>query len=207
MTEQPPPEVTPPPERPNRHQPIPEPDVMPKWVPVLIGVVLVTLAALAVMTGLRYRDNTLVRMVRGNRPARPPVNAPAPPGEPEPGASLVYSGSAGDQVPGANTPPPGNARAEIAGGAGGVEAIMRTRTRRGMVVKAEPPDAMIFVNDMPIGQASQFDSDDEVYEFAQPGSYTVRIIAPGHRDKVFLVTAAEDAATDVAHLQAKLEKQ
>ena len=76
-----------------------------------------------------------------------------------------------------------------------------------MVVKVEPADAMVFVNEIPIGQASQFDSEDEVYEFAAPGSYTVRFSAPGYRDKTFLVTSAEDAATDVAHLEAKLEKQ
>ena len=38
---------------------------MPRWVPVLIGVILVVMAGLAVYTGLRYRDDdTLTEHVR-----------------------------------------------------------------------------------------------------------------------------------------------
>ncbi len=48
---------------------------MPRWVPIAIGVVLVTLAALAVVTGLRYRDQTLVRIVQPHQRA---VRATAP---------------------------------------------------------------------------------------------------------------------------------
>ena len=41
---------------------------MPRWVPIVIGVVLVTMAALAVYTGLRFRDDgTLTAHVKPRR--------------------------------------------------------------------------------------------------------------------------------------------
>src|SRR5512132_2554423 len=91
---------------------------MPRWVPVAIGVVLVALAALAVITGLRYRDQTLVNIVQPHqRTVRP--NAPAPPGEPEPGASLMFPGDASN-VPPAREAVGGSSRAQISGAPGGV---------------------------------------------------------------------------------------
>ena len=45
-----------------------------------------------------------------------------------------------------------------------------------------------------------------MYEFAQPGSYTVRIDSPGYREKMFVVTAAENAKDEVAVITAKLER-
>lgn len=183
----------------------PEAAPMPRWVPVAIGVVLVALAALAVMTGLRYREGTLVQMVpsRTERTA----TSPAPPGEPEAGASLVLHGENGQNIPNANEPVSGDARAVVTGGPDGVSATVRTWARRGVVFEVEPGDAMLYVNDMPIGEARQFDSMDEAYELPHAGSYTVRIVADGYRERQFIVTAADDAQQDVARLRVTLEKQ
>ena len=180
----------------------PSPELMPRWVPVAIGVVLVTLAALAVVTGLRYRDNTFVQMIKPRQHVQR-ANAPAPPGEPEPGGSLVLSG---DGVPASETPP-GSARAEITGGSGGVSAILRLDARRGMTVNADPSDAVVYVNNVLVGQAKQLDSEDEIYDFATPGSYTVLVTAPGFKEKRFVVDASDHAATDVARIKTKLEKE
>lgn len=173
---------------------------MPRWVPVLIGIVLVLIAALAVWTGVRYRHPTLANgIVKSRRPARP-IPGAGPPGEPEPGSSLIYPGEA----PTASAPIPGKTRVEITGGGTqGVSAVMRFWARRGMTFNVTPDDAIVYVNDTPIGSASQWTG---VYEFAQPGSYTVRIDAPGYREKMFVVTAAENAKDEVATITAKLER-
>lgn len=179
------------------------PDVappMPRWVPVLIGVMLVLIAALAVWTGIRYRHPTLANgIVKSRRPARPMTGA-GPPGEPEPGSSLVLP----DQAPTASAPVPGRTRVEITGGgAQGITAVMRLWARRGMTINATPEDAMVYVNDTPIGAASQWTG---VYEFAQPGSYTVRLVAPGYKEQMFVITAAENAKDEVANIRANLEQ-
>src|SRR5438876_9459531 len=160
MTEQPQPE----------HDRSDEPAPMPAWVPIAIGIVLVTLAALAVITGMRYRDQTLVRIVQ---PRRPPLRAtaPAPPGEPEPGASLIF--------PTTNVPA---SHADISGASG----MPRFVARRGLRTNVIPTDAVVYVNDVAIGQANQFDSADEEYDFAAPGNYTVRFVAPGYKEKQFI---------------------
>ncbi|HEV7923246.1 MAG TPA: PEGA domain-containing protein, partial [Thermoanaerobaculia bacterium] len=184
------------------HQPheVPEPALFPKWVPLLIGLVLVALGALVVFTGLRYRTSTLVNMVRP-RPPRPAARpAPAPPGEPEAGGSLM----SGDNTPVANEPVNGKARAVITGGgAEGVASTVRIWARRGMTLSVVPADAVVYVNDVAIGEAKQFDGPDEVYDFAQPGSYTVRLVAPGYKEAQYVVTAADDAKTEVARIEAK----
>lgn len=189
------------------HEPheVPEPPLFPRWVPVLIGVVLVTLASLAVFTGLRYRGGTLVNVVR----PRPPQKrlSPAPPGEPQPGASLVFPGEAGDNAPVANAPVAGKARAVISGGAAGISSTVRIWARRGMMINAVPDDAVVTVNDLVIGQAKQFNSPDEIYDFPAPGSYTVRLSAPGYKDQQFIVTAADTAAQEIATIDARLKKQ
>ena len=174
---------------------------MPRWVPVAIGVVLVTLAALAVVTGLRYRDQTLVGMVQSReRPLR--AAAAAPPGEPEPGASLMFPGDASN-VPAARSTEGDSSHEEITGGPGGV---LRLSARRGMRINVTPADAVVYVNDLAIGQARQFDSVDEEYDFAAPGRYMVRLSAPGYKDRTFAVTAGEDATSEVARIEVKLEK-
>jgi hypothetical protein len=184
----------------------PEPAPLPRWVPVAIGVLLVVLGALAVATGLRYRQDTLVGMVRtsGNRVQAP--STPAPPGEPEAGASLVMPGGANENVPTANEAVTGNSRAVVSGGPGGVSSQVRVWARRGVIFEITPPEAMVYVNDMPIGEARQFDSADEAYELPHPGSYTVRLVADGYRERQFVVTAAEDAQRDIARLNVALAK-
>ena len=178
-----------------RERDIVEESSMPRWVPIAIGIVLVTLAALAVLTGMRYRDQTLVRIVQPHqRPVR--ATAPAPPGEPEPGASLMFPGDA------ANVPP---AHADVAGRAG--SQVVRMSARRGLRTNVTPSDAIVYVNDVAIGQANQFDSETEEYDFAAPGNYTIRLIAPGYKERTFIVTADENAKAEVAALDVKLEKQ
>src|SRR5689334_18797317 len=84
MTEQP--ASTPEPPR-ERH--VPDQAGLPSWVPALIGIVLVVMAALAVYTGIRFRNPTLANgIIRNRRPPR--MTGGGPPGEPEPGASLVF---------------------------------------------------------------------------------------------------------------------
>src|SRR6202008_326768 len=105
-----------------------------------------------------------------------------PPGEPEPGSSLVFPGDAADNTPAAREPVTGRARAEITGTGNVVTSTTRLWARRGMITKVVPDDAMIAVNDLVIGQAKQFDTMDEVYDFPAPGSYTIHISAPGYKD-------------------------
>lgn len=178
---------------------------MPRWVPIAIGVVLVTLAALAVLTGLRYRDNTLVGIIRPQSESR--RTAPAPPGEPEAGASRVFSGRTGANVPPANIEldeqEPGTS---VSGGPGGVSSLVRMRARRGMQFRTEPRDAVVYVNDVAVGRASEFDRGEEVYDFAEAGSYNVRLEAPGFEPRHYLVTASWDAPQDIARIEAKLTR-
>lgn len=178
---------------------------MPRWVPIAIGGVLVTLAALAVVTGLRYRDETLVRIVQPH-PRTMHATAPAPPGEPEPGASLMFPGDAAN-VPAAREPASGSSHAEITGGRNGVNVVPKLWARRGLRTNVTPSDAVVYVNDVAIGQANQFDSEDEEYDFAAPGSYTLRLVAPGYKEQTFIVTAADSASQEVARIEAKLQKQ
>ena len=180
-----------------------EPVVMPKWVPVTIGLVLVAMAALAVYTGIRYRNPPLVNgIIRMRRPARPITGGGAP-GEPGPGASVVLPGDSGDNAPSPNTPLTSTARAEISGTGSVITGIMHLTARRGMTVNVTPDDAMIIVNDTPVGMASQLRWP---YEFAAPGSYTVRINAPGYKEQAFIVTASDNATPEVVTVNATLQK-
>src|SRR5712671_6716202 len=180
---------------------------MPRWVPAVIGVVLVAMAALAVYTGLRYREPTLANgVVKSRRPARPMTAGSGPPGEPEPGASLLFPGDAADNAPAAREAITGSARAEITGTGHGITSTMRMWARRGMITNVVPDDAMVSVNDLVIGQAKQFDKPDEIYDFPAPGSYTIHISAPGYKDQQFVVTVAEDAKQEIARLDVKLTR-
>ena len=191
----------PPPQTPDEREP--EAAQLPPWVPTLIGAVLVILAGLAVYTGLQYRNSTIVSVVKPRRV--PAANSPAPPGEPQPGASLVFPGDAGDNAPVAHPPVTGKSRATVVGTGHDIEATVRIWARRGMTTAVTPPDALVYVNDVAVGQANQFAS--QPYEFPQPGSYNVRVTAPGYRDRAFVVTAADNAKEEIATIQAKLNKQ
>lgn len=179
----------------------PEPGSLPSWVPVLIGALLVVIAALAVYTGLHYRDEqSLTAQIHPRK--RPMTNAP--PGEPGAGESLVLNGESGENAPVANAPVTGEARAVISGDTRGVQSTVRIWARRGMVLNVLPEDATVYVNDLLIGQVRQFNTMDEVYDFAEPGSYTVKIIAPNGAEKTFIVTAGDEAKQEVARISAKL---
>jgi hypothetical protein len=179
---------------------------MPPWVPAVIGVVLVAMAALAVYTGIRYRTPPLANVViKPRQPARVTSGGSGPPGEPEPGASLIFPGDA-DNTPTAHEAVSGNARAEITGTGHGITSVVRIWARRGMILNVVPDDAMVAVNDIVIGQAKQFSTMDEVYDFPAPGSYTIHISAQGYKDQQFVVTAADDAKLEIARLDVKLEK-
>lgn len=191
----------PPPQPPEDHEP--EAAQLPPWVPTLIGAVLVILAGLAVYTGLQYRNNTIVSVVKPRRV--PAANTAAPPGEPQPGASLVFPGDSGDNAPVAHPPVTGNSRATIVGTGHDVEATVRIWARRGMTTTVTPPDALVYVNDVAVGQANQLST--QPYEFPQAGSYNIRITAPGYRDRTYVVTAADNAKDEIATIQAKLDKQ
>jgi PEGA domain len=177
--------------------------VMPKWVPAVIGVVLVTMASLAVYTGLRYRNPPLANgIVKIRRPARPITGGGAP-GEPGPGGSLVLPGESGDNAPSPNAPIAGHSKIEIDGAKGAIAVIPHFTARRGMTLNAVPEDAMVFINDTPVGTANQIRS----YEFPAPGSYTVRIVAPGYKDEQVIVSAADNATPEVVTVNATLRKQ
>ena len=182
--------------------------LMPKWVPPMIGIVLVALAGLAVYTGVAYRRDTLaggiVRVPRTQPHSQPGNGAP---GEPGPGGSLVFPGDTGDNAPTASAPVSGHAHTELTGGgAGGIVTTNRLWARRGMMMTITPDDAMIYVNDLPVGEAKQFHGQDQVYDFPQPGSYTVRVEAPGYKPERFIITASDTAKQEVAGIKLALVK-
>lgn len=193
MTEEPPRE---------RHAP-PEAPALPTWVPTVIGLVLVAMAALAVYTGLRYRNPTLANgIIKRRNPPRAMTNGGAP-GELEPGGSLVFPGAS----PHANEPVPSRNRVDIGGGPQGVAATVRMNARRGLLTNIVPEDAMVYVNGLAIGQAKQFNTMDEVYDFPAPGSYTVRVSAPGYKDREYIVIADDSAKAEIARIDVKLDPQ
>jgi hypothetical protein len=44
---------------------------------------------------------------------------------------------------------------------------------------------------------------DEVYDFAEPGSYNIKLVSPGGAEKSFVITAADDAKQDIARISWK----
>ena len=169
-----------------------EPSTLPGWVPTAIGVVLVLMAALAVYTGLRYRSPTLANGII--KPRRPPraMTGGGPPGEPEAGSSLVFPGDAADNTPGTAGAPDRNA--------------IHLSARRGMILSVVPDEAMVFVNGLAIGEARQFNTMDKVYDFPAEGTYMVRIVAAGYKERQFVITAADGAAQEIARIDTKLDR-
>src|SRR3954453_21594045 len=102
-------------------------------------------------------------MVRPRKPAR--QTAAAPPGEPEAGASLMFPGESGDNAPVAHDPVSGPSHAVVSGGRTGVVSTIRMWARRGMITAVVPGDALVYVNEIAIGQADQFNTEDEIYDF------------------------------------------
>ena len=180
-------------DEPHSHERHPhDPSTLPGWVTTAIGVVLVLMAALAVYTGLRYRSPTLANgIIRTRRPPRAMTGGGAP-GEPEAGSSLVFPGDAANNTPGTNLAPDKNA--------------IRLSARRGMILNVVPDEAMVFVNGLAIGEARQFNTMDKVYDFPAEGTYVVRIVAPGYKERQFVITAADGAAQEIARIDAKLTK-
>ena len=75
-----------------------------------------------------------------------------------------------------------------------------------MILNVLPDDAMVFVNGLAIGEARQFNTMDKLYDFPAAGSYTIRIVAPGYKERQFVITAADDAVQEIARIDAKLVK-
>ncbi len=181
MTEQPP--LAEPPR--DRH--VPDQPVLPNWVPTLIGVVLVIMASLAVYTGLRYRNPTLANgIIKTRRPPRA-MTGGGPPGEPEPGASLVFPETAPTT------------------GAPAAAGAVQMSARRGMITNVLPDDAMVYVNGVVIGEARQFNTMNKVYDFPAEGSYTVRLVAPGYKESQFVIVASGSAQQEIARIDLKLQ--
>src|SRR5438132_14110608 len=184
MTEQPP--------EPPRERHVPEEPGLPSWVPTAIGIVLVIMAALAVYTGLRYRNPTLANgIIKTRRPPRA-MTGGGPPGEPEAGSSLVFPGDSADNTPGTTVAPDRSA--------------VHLSARRGMILSVAPDEAMVFVNGLAIGEARQFNTMDKVYDFPAEGTYMVRIVAAGYQERQFVITAADGAAQAIARIDTKLDR-
>lgn len=173
----------------------PEPLDLPAWIPSMIGIVLVAMASLAVYTGLHGRSRPLSlspHAVSNPEPASGLAESGAP-GEPQAGASRVVHGAMGETVP----EPADN---ELSDG----ENLM---ARRGMLLHVLPEDAVVQVNDQPIGQAIQFRAREEAYEFADPGDYRIRLTAAGYEDAVYVVTADETAPDELVVIEARLVRK
>src|SRR3989442_2137875 len=88
--------------------------LMPTWVPTVIGVILVVMAALAVYTGLRFRNPTLSNgVIKTRRPPRA-MTGGGPPGATEAGASLVFSRRPADDTTAPGPSPPNTPHAHPA---------------------------------------------------------------------------------------------
>jgi len=180
MTEQP--------NEPPRERHVPDQAQLPGWVPTAIGIVLVIMAALAVYTGLRYRNPTLAGSIIKTRHPPRAMTGGGPPGEPEPGASLVF---------------PENAPTAQAGTLAGKAAMS---ARRGLITNVLPDDALVYVNGVVIGEAKQFNTMNKVYDFPAEGSYMIRLVAPGYKEAQFAVTASDNAQQEIARIDAKLPR-
>jgi hypothetical protein len=176
------------PTEPPRERHVPDQPQLPAWVPTAIGIVLVIMAALAVYTGLRYRNPTLANgIIRTRHPPRA-MTGGGPPGEPEPGASLVFPENA----------PTAEART-VTG-----NAVMTAR--RGLITNVLPDDALVYVNGVVIGEVKQFNTMNKVYDFPSEGSYTIRVVAPGYKEAQFVITASNNAQQEIVRIDVRLQR-
>ena len=184
---------------------LPPPVKMPRWVPIAISLVLIAMAAGAIWTGLRHRDVPFWKaapVAQGSR-----VQQGGVPGEPEPGSSRVMHGPGGEIVaaPGV-TDTAQRSRLVIQGDANSVTPTVRVEASRGMLVDVRPADAVVYVNDQLIGEARQFLTRDQAWEFAEPaGTYKVVVVAPGYKALQYDVIANPGARDELAVVRGELE--
>jgi len=189
-----------------------QPIVLPVWVAPAIGLALVAIAGMAAWTGFRQRTSTDVKYVlTGPQLTGPKTSMPddsgGAPGDPGPGASRLVQSETGGEVPRAEPIPEGELpRATIEGNAGGVVPTSSLEVRRGIAFDCDRPDAMVYVNDLPIGEAGQFAAKDQPYEFSQEGSFSVRVVAKDGTETRFTVVASAGAETDVKVIAVRLAK-
>lgn len=181
---------------------------LPRWVPITISLVLLAMAFLAVYTGLTQRDRRLGRALRRVPGVAQIQDRGGAPGEPEAGASRMVHGEAGDSIP---VPLPADAartRVAVSGDANGVVPSIHLSARRGVLLRVDPADAVVYVNDKAMGTASQFSTAEQIWEFPNVpgGTFTVRLVAPGYHEYEYVVTADAAAETEVAVLEVKLAK-
>lgn len=197
-------------ERPRHVDVVDESTKLPRWVPLTIGALLIAIASAAVYTGVTYRRQGLGRAFR-RLPMVGRIDRGGAPGEPEAGASRIMHGDAGDAVP-----PPGTAgsdddevRVAIIGGPDGVVPSIKLAARRGIIIRVDPSDAVVYVNDRAMGTAAQFSTEDQVWEFPDVpgGTFHVRLVADGYKEYEYVVTSDPDAEVEVAPLEVKLARQ
>lgn len=166
---------------------------LPRWVPVLLGSVLVLMAGFAVYTGLTYRSKPLSRALRRPIAATQRV------------VSRVLPGDTVDDPAPNPARPDTSSKTVISGDAAGVRTATLLRVRRGMLLHIEPKSATVYVNDRPVGTAGQFSRADSAYEFPEEGSFTVRIMADGYEDSAYLVTVDPEAGQETEEIRQKLK--
>ncbi|HEY5611469.1 MAG TPA: hypothetical protein VIL97_09695, partial [Thermoanaerobaculia bacterium] len=90
-------------------------------------------------------------------------------------------------------------------------ASIRLAAKRGVQVTVTPKDTILYINEQPIGLASQFSTPEEAWEFPpeaeRGGTFFVRLVAPGYREVEYIVTASSSAPDEVARITAKLVRQ
>lgn len=180
---------------------------MPRWIPVLIATVLLGIAALAVYTGFATKVRDLGVNLTRRRASERSVAGGGVPGEPQPGASRIHHGEAGENVP---EPDPmtidEGSGMRITAQGDDIVASMRMRARRGFMLDVTPREADVYVNDQPVGSAAQFRGEEAAYEFPAEGDYRVRIVAEGHQQAEFLISADQKSREELARIRMSLQR-